>query len=298
MEKGTIKNYWKELINQPQGIIFSDLDGVWFDENSNFSTPPLENLSSLKAAQNNGFLIVLTSDTGAEGLFKYTEELGIESPLVIAEGGICIQSKSGAIEVLVEPATRGIIKKLRADFIKRCENTQGIDFFIGDATSLIRKGFLDYASTKDDYPFLAINAVRTYSLGVYSRRVKQGKLLVDENLTDETYEALAQMTSGCPNLQIKKYPQLGSCLVRPYPRPDKATAVERLLELTSYQGPCFMIGNEIADSMKKTSGRVVTCAVGNADAGLKQQADFVAPENFTVSYGADFIVRKIISNNL
>lgn len=299
MEKETGNKSWKELIGQPKGIIFSDLDGVWFDESNNFAGPSPDNLLSLKKAQNKGYLFILTSDTGAKGLFTYTDELGIKSPLVIAEAGICIQGANGLREILVDPEIENIIKKFRSDFIKNCETIPGSEFLTGDATSLIRRGRIKYTPlNKNNYPFFAINTVRNFSFGVYSRIVKDNKLTIDESFADNTYETLSRITNEYSNLRLTRYPQFGSCLVRPYPRPDKAAAIKRLLDLTGYQGPCYMIGNEVTDSMKKLSGRVTTCAVGNANFELKQQADFITPENLTVSYGADYIVRNIINKSI
>lgn len=279
----------------PMGIIFTDLDGVWFDESRNFAAPPSKDLEVIKEAEKNGYLFILNSDTGGDALFEFGDQLGIKSDIVIAEGGAYIQKRDGNREFLIDKEIKNQIDALKLK-LTELFTSQNRYFYAGDATAFIRNTQLPLNSVP--YPFYLINLSRICSLGIYTRKVVQGNMTVDDNLTEDMLLLLSNFIGNSSPLKVKKYPSIGSCLVKSNPPPEKSSAVKRFLEVTGYQGPCYMIGDRISDSMSLLTNQVKLCAVGNAEDQLKTQADFVTPSELQISKGAAYIVKQIINSKI
>ncbi|MEO6508663.1 MAG: HAD hydrolase family protein [Patescibacteria group bacterium] len=287
------QSYLKELVANKKGVIFSDLDGVWFDEANNFAPPSQDALETIQSAQEAGFLIVLNSDTGAQALYEFGEELGIQKTALIAEGGSYIQMQDGRVESLVDERVKDVMKRLRGELVQYLID-QGNDVLVGDATAFIRGGQLP---PKSNGELFLINARRQMSVGLYSRVVENGQLVVDCNQNDRSFQRLSSLVPDI-DVVVRQYPNIGSCLVKPQQQVTKAQAVERFLDLSGYQGPCYMFGDRIMDSMASLRGRVKTCAMGNADLELKEQADVIAPRELQVSDAARYILKGIITNSI
>lgn len=293
-----------EILGVPKkGIIFSDLDGVWFDEKANFASPPPEDLAIIQEAKETGYWVVLNSDTGASPLARYSQELGC-SPLVIAENGMVTYAPSAGIKEFFVPIKSLFeeFKKNAADMLEFQDNSVVI---LGDATAIVREDPL--IPYKNNAVFL-INDMRECSFGVYIRSTDQfGKMNIDTELTNQvkimmdklSRNAMTKWSSRNLLLVCKSYPEVGSCLVRD-PRVYKAQAVAGMIAQFSEPLEYYMIGNSLGDAMdfQCVGNRVTTCAVGNADPRLKEIATrtggIIAPEDSRISKGANYIIQNIL----
>lgn len=273
-----------ERLKQAKGIIFSDVDGVWLDEQNNFAFPDSKNLEAIVQAQSQGFVIILNSDTGGESLLQLSKELGITSDLCIAENGSYIQ-RGPDVLMVQQPDARGLMSELRTQVAEILSASGTI--WQGDATRAIRN-----ESINNRNPLYLINTSRQCSVGIYAR---QSGMRVDQTLTDLVYQSMTEAGNGINDIEISQYPAIGSCLVRSANRPSKADAVSVLLSQTGFNGPCFMIGDTVADNMSSLSGTVTTYAVGNATDELKANADFIESTG-TIDQSAAIIINSIINS--
>lgn len=287
-----------EILGIPKrGIIFSDLDGVWFDESNNFAFPDPKDLVILQEAQDAGYWIVLNSDTGSEALATFAKNLGA-NPLVIAENGAVVYLSQQGIKEYFSP-----FKPFFSDFRQEVVLTLMKKYpqaaiFYGDATAFIQaEGSLPGSNP---LAFL-VNAARECSLGIYTRlKDENDKLTVSDLQTQETETTLKFLLGNRPERDLlicKNYPLIGSCLVKD-PKQTKWQAVNRLINQFPPTLSFYMIGDALADSMEPITEKVTTCAVGNANNDLKTVArktgGIVAPENLTIAKGANYIVQQIL----
>lgn len=286
----------KKILGTPtQGIIFSDLDGVWFDENNNFSSPPLSDAQAIKRAQEAGYWVILVSDTGAEGLSSYAQELAT-NPVVIGENGAVIYLPTQGIKEYLTPLQL-FFSKYREKAVEALAAEQPTAaIFQGDATSFIKSQAYSPFPGRTNY---LVNTTRECSFGVYTRIAdNKGNLVIDDSQTEQTEQILRNLLGdNTNNLACKTYPQIGSCLVKDQ-TVIKPTAVDWFISQFPSSLFFYMIGDTINDSMEGLNGKVKTCAVGNADAALKSAAQrtqgIIAPDTLTIARGASYIIDRII----
>lgn len=302
-----IKLNLPEILGIPKkGIIFSDLDGVWFDENANFSSPAPEDLAIIQEAKNAGYWVVLNSDTGAIPLAKFATELDC-SPLVIGENGMVIYAPTVDSKEFLVPI-RPLFDEFRQLAIAELTSFgtlsgEGSLVINDDATAIIRK---DPKVPYPETPLYLINAMRECSFGVYVRFIdKNGKMRIDEKRTKQTETILNALIMDITTrrsdenviLTCKRYDTVGSCLVRD-PRVYKARAVGKVIQQMPSTLNYYMIGDSTNDAMDFLGGKVTTCAVGNANSRLKQislrSGGIVAPANLRVAQGANYVIREIL----
>lgn len=293
-----------EILGVPKkGIIFSDLDGVWFDEKANFASPPHKDLAIIQEAKEAGYWVVLNSDTGASPLARYSQELGC-SPLVIAENGMVTYAPSAGIKEFFVPI-KSLFDEFKTDAAAILASQSNSIIIMGDATAIVRE---DPIIPYENSTVFLINDMRECSFGVYIRSTDQfGKMDVDTELTDKvkimmdklSRNAMTKWSSSNVLLACKSYPEVGSCLVRD-PRVYKAQAVAGMIAQFSEPLDYYMIGDSLGDAMDFpiVGSRVTTCAVGNADPRLKEIATrtggIVAPEDSRISKGANYIIQNIL----
>lgn len=287
-----------EILGVPKkGVIFSDLDGVWLDEDNNFASSPSYDLDILQKAQDAGYWLVLVSDTGSSRLASFAAELSFD-PVVVAENGAVIYIPAQNLKQYLSPLKLFFNSYRQAVIKKLIGQNPKASIFIGDATELVRSG--------NPFPFLnstayLINSARECSFGVYTRSIdSSGNLLIDDAKTQETERLLITLLDDeldMTGLVCRRYPSLGSCLVKD-PSIVKWKAIQRIIKQLPSNLKYYMIGDTINDSMEQISNRVATCAVGNASAQLKTVAaasgGIVAPDDLTIAKGANYIIRKIL----
>lgn len=279
-----------EILGRPKrGIIFSDLDGVWFDESRNFAKPKSTLTDSITLARDAGFWVVLNSDTAPQTLSNYATELGTNSWVIAENGGVIYVPNVGSW--LLSSFTSQIIevKKQAIEQLKN-QNPPPI-IWQGDATPFIQQQKTIPNATFGQVVYL-VNTSRITSLGIYTRKVStDGQLVVDDIETQKTEQTLLSVLSKenlSTVLQCKRYPAIGSCLVKD-PSVSKTSAVKCIVDQYGPALTYWMIGDTVNDSI---SAPVRLGAVGNADNELKSQAEIVATQN--IAEGADFIIRKIL----
>lgn len=288
------RNIELELLFCAKGVIFTDLDGVWFDEENNFAPPIPSSLEMVKKAQKQGYVFVLNSDTGADALASFRQELGFTGP-VIAENGAVIGYPSKKEKEYLALDLRSVCRKIQTGFIDEIRfQSPERGFFIGDATQFIRLN--NRLSTANPIVYL-VNTARECSIGIYTRKVNNdGSLGINDSLTQRTQEILQTLIPSASQLICKRYPLIGSCLVK-NPKIVKTQGIKALLPYIPNSTPCWMIGNAIADSMQEIP-RITTCAVGNADLKLKEivlaSLGIQAPDELTISNGAQYIIEQIL----
>lgn len=288
-----------KILGRPaRGIIFSDLDGVWFDESNNFSQPAPNLLRSISLAQENGFWVVMNSDTAPTTLDRFANTLGANSWVIGENGGVIYLPDEGSWYL---SAAAPLIESLRSDLINRLSDQPKKPYiWQGDATPFIQR----QEQLVDGIPgqvACLINTARTCSIGVYTRVINaENVLVVDDTQTQKTEKILSALLKERnldTSLTCKRYPNLGSCLVKD-PIISKATAVQRIVEQYGKGLSYWMIGDRVFDSMNMLDGEVLVGAVGNADQELKTEALFyggiVAPPEKKIASGADFIIREIL----
>lgn len=285
-----------------KGIIFSDLDGVWFDEQNNFASPRPEDLTIIEEAKNAGYWVVLNSDTGSVPLARFAEELNC-SPLVIGENGMVIYAPNAGIKDFFRPE-KPLFDELRQDAIAILSaDRKDSVVTLGDATRAIKE---DQNLPYPNSIVYLINTMRECSFGMYVRRTDEaGKMTIDENALRAAEMVLDNAVSNIINkwksvnvmLATKSYPTVGSYLVRD-PRVYKARGVEKVIQQFPPTLDYYMIGDSDADAMDFLGGRVTTCAVGNATNRLKEIAKrsrgIVAPDNLTLTKGANYVIKEIL----
>lgn len=281
-----------------RGIIFSDLDGVWFDEANNFSQPAPALLRSITLAQKSGFWVVMNSDTAPTTLERYANSLGANGWVIGENGGVIYLPDEG--NWYLSPAAP-LIETLRNDLLNRLSDQPDRPYiWQGDATPFIQRQGELIGGLPGQVAYL-VNTARTCSIGIYTRVIgPDGSLGIDDAQTKQTEDVLNTILAKQDlqaNLVCKRYPNLGSCLVKD-PTISKATAVERIVNQYGKGLSYWMIGDRVYDSMSDLAGDVRVGAVGNADQGLKTEAlgnrGVVAPPDQTIARGADFIIREIL----
>ncbi|MFH1833293.1 MAG: HAD hydrolase family protein [Candidatus Levyibacteriota bacterium] len=296
-DKETEKLKLSEILGIPKkGIIFCDLDGVFFDEENNFASPNPSDLAILDEAKNAGFWIVLNSDTGVSALASFGQQLGC-TPLVIGENGAVIYAPNQRIKEFLS-SDKQFFDQYRKEVVENLidpENT----IILGDATSLIKN------QQRLEIPgsmLYVVNTARDCSFGVYTRRFDEnGILVVDDKRTKQTEELLKNLLSKNgreKDLSCKRYPVLGSCLVK-NPRIKKTLGVKYIIGQMPKGLSYFMIGDTINDAiMYGLEDKVRTCAVGNATEELKdmvsQNGGIIAPNQFGLAKGVTFIIANIL----
>lgn len=288
-----------KILGQPKrGIIFSDLDGVWFDEANNFSQPAPDLLRSISLAKKSGFWVVLNSDTAPTTLERFANSLGANNWVIGENGGVIYLPNEGSW--YLSPAAP-LIETLRSDLLIRLSDQPERPYiWQGDATPFIQRQE-QLADCKPGQVAYLINTARTCSIGVYTRIMNTDNLLVvNDRQTQETEKILSALLKEREldtSLTCKRYPNLGSCLIKD-PTISKATAVQRIVEQFGGDLSYWMIGDRVYDSMSELAGNVRVGAVGNADQDLKTEAlcnrGIVAPPDKTIASGADFIIREIL----
>lgn len=288
-----------KILGKPKrGIIFSDLDGVWFDEANNFSQPAPDLLRSISLAQKSGFWVVMNSDTAPTTLERYANSLGANGWVIGENGGVIYLPDEG--NWYLSPAAP-LIETLRNDLLNGLSDQPNKPYiWQGDATPFIQR----QGELTDGIPgqvAYLVNTARTCSIGIYTRVIgPDGILGIDDLKTKQTEDVLKAVLAK-QNIQetlvCKRYPNLGSCLIKD-PLINKSTAVERIVEQFGVDFSYWMIGDRVYDSMSELTGVVRVGAVGNADLGLKTEAldnlGIVAPPDKTIASGADFIIREIL----
>lgn len=290
-----------EILGVPtKGIIFSDLDGVWFDEANNFSAPNSETLAILKEAKEAGFLLVLNSDTAPATLAQFAKELGFD-PAVIGENGSIIAVPEKGWTEYVSPLKNFFTKLRQQVVLEIMQREPSAAIIVNDATPFIRSGALIQGTSKKTY---IINTARECSLGIYTRGIRSdGSLYIYDQMTRQTQNFLNELLSSqSPTQDVAcfSYPTLGSSLVKPTSA-AKWIAVKNIVEQFPQSLSYFMLGDRIYDSMEPIADKVVTCAVGNADDALKAAVrrtnGIIAPENLTIANGANYLIREIIKRS-
>lgn len=291
-----------EILGVPKrGIIFSDLDGVWFDEERNFAPPDPTDVAILQKARNLGYWLVLNSDTAADTLASFAGTLGFD-PLVIAENGAIISLPKRRIKEYLSPHKPFFYHYRINVLIKLAEENPNEAIYMGDATPLIQAGTRIVGSNCRAY---LINSARECSLGVYTRMIgADGQLLINDAETQRTEALLNELLHKAPEravLTCRRYPNLGSCLVKDLNQ-TKWQAVHWIINQFPGNLSYYMLGDSIYDSMEPLANQVVTCAVGNASEELKAVAlrtgGILAPQQALVAKGADFIIKQILEQSL
>ncbi len=289
----------REIIGEPEkGIIFSDVDGVWLDENNNFTPPNKSKLEIIQSAKQAGYWVVLVSDTGSIALSQYAEQFDANSP-VIAENGAYIYLPQQNIKLYTEESRAQFFQNLTNSIENQLNQKPNVVVYRLNATPYIQTTKNINEKNKTIY---LINSAREESLGIYIRQSdNNGILSIDVQKTEETKALFVQevekILPPSQKMIVKSYPQIGSCLVK-NPKIQKWKAVQLFIESFPQDLRYYMIGDTENDSMQNL-GRIVTnCAVGNAtDAYKKIIAEtngLVAPQNKTIADGAFYLIEQII----
>ncbi|MCL4374798.1 hypothetical protein M1523_02965 [Patescibacteria group bacterium] len=286
-----------ELLGVPKrGIIFSDLDGVWFDEGANFAAAPKRDLAVISEAKTAGYWVVLVSDTGSDGLAAFARELAC-SPMVIGENGAVFYLPDVGLKQYFIKA-RPFFSAFRSKATEALKtNSPSSRVVAGDATAMVRTNQI--TGIPGELVYL-INTTRECSYGVYTRRADQrGRLVVDDQLTRQTKAVLNRQLGSNSQLVCKRYPQLGSCLVKD-PTVNKPNAVRQVIDQLPAGLSYYMIGDSSADSMTALGGQITTCGKNNASDELKDAArttnGLVAASSLPLAAGANYIIRQILEN--
>lgn len=290
-----IKVNLPEILGTPKtGIIFSDLDGVWFNEGANFASPPPSDLRIIQEAQAEGFWVILVSDTGSKTLASFAEELGC-MPVVIGENGASIFLPKENIITYLTPIKPFFDKyKVKAlETLKR--NNPQASIINGDATAIIKAGTLKGNPGELMY---FIGDTRECSFGAYTRVADtEGKPVVDDEKTEGTESTLKSLLGINNGVIVKRYPAIGSCLVKD-PTIVKWKAVEWFMNQFPQSLSFYMLGDTVNDSMEPIAEKITTCAVGNATEELKMAVSktggIVAPDSAIIAKGANYIIKQIM----
>ena len=287
-----------EILGRPKrGIIFSDLDGVWFDESRNFAPPQPEFVKSIALARKSGFWVVLNSDTAPQTLADYANTLGANRWVIAENGGVIFVPKNGYW--FSNPSVAEKTASFQEMAVKLLTQRNPESFvWKGDATPFIQSESPLPEASHGQIVYL-INTARITSVGIYTRKASsKGILTIDATETQNT-EVLLQNIIQQQNLQTslvcKRYPEIGSCLVKD-PRINKSDAVRYVIDQYGDTLSYWMVGDTVNDSIILKNGLIRIGAVGNAVMQLKnaavQSGGIVAPS--LIAEGADFIIRKIL----
>lgn len=289
-----------ELIGTPPvGIIFCDLDGVFVEDNAQFTKTPGLRRSTVEAVKQAGYWLVFNSNTGADLLTEKAGEYGFDKKLVIGENGAVISLPEAKIKEYLSPS-KPFFDKFRPDVTEIIRQTYpNADIFTGDATSFVQKNTRIQSSA--DYIYL-INSTRECSIGIYVRSIDMnGNLRTDQDATEDLRLLLTNQLAQTPEkdkLVCKAYPEVGSCLVRD-PNINKVNAVRWVMNQYLEGLEYYMIGDTTNDDMTSLGkNRIMTCAVGNGDYWLKvaiqRTGGIVAPMNRRFADGAEYILGQIL----
>ena len=221
---------------------------------------------------NEGWLIGLNSDTPFRRLYAWWKSLNMNGPIIAEKGGVIWYPQ---IDPIVLSPTKDLFVNLREKFIQAVLKIEGYSLFLGDNTQFINS-VSQIASI--DSVLIAVDTYRVCSLGLFVRRIADGKIVQDISITEKVYELLVSMSSSNSQTSEIDFNREHSYLCLNALDVNKSRGVKALFENWDYPDNAYMIGDSMSDYLGLSD--VSQLAVGNASSEYKNVSKRVAKLNF------------------
>lgn len=220
-----------------------------------------------------GWWVGLNSDTPLKRLQSWWKSLEMNGPIVAEKGAVIWWPNAQETRV---SQTSEIFSALRKDATLLLAQTPEIGLFVGDSTEFIKsvKGIIGRDSI-----FVALDAYRVCSLGLFARQIKDGLLLKDSATAEKIRDLITPLLPNHPLVSPIDL-NLEHCFMSVNSLDaDKTTGVRVLLEKWGMASEVIMVGDSMADYLKLP--QVCHFAVGNAQPAFREKADRIATKNYT-----------------
>lgn len=251
-------------------LVLFDWDNTIVDETVKINDSELQNRIQDKIGE--GWLIGLNSDTPYRRLYGWWKSLRMNGPIIAEKGAVLWYPQ---IDPMVLSPTKGLFFDLREKFIQAITKNQGYSLFFGDNTQFINSVF---HITSNDSTLIALDAYRVCSLGLFVRRIVDGKMIIDAGSTRKVFNILDAMYSSDPRIsEIDLNLEHGYLCINAIDV-NKSKGVKALFENWGTPQRTYMIGDSMADYLDMPD--VHQLAVGNATAEYKKMSYHVASKNY------------------
>ena len=221
---------------------------------------------------NEGWLIGLNSDTPFGRLYAWWKSLNMNGPIIAEKGGVIWYPQ---IEPIVLSPTKDLFVNLREKFIRAVIKVEGYSLFFGDNTQFINS--ISHIASIDSV-LIAVDAYRVCSMGLFVRRIIDGKLVQDISTTEKVYELLISMYGSHPQISEIDFNREHSYLCINALDVNKSKGVKALFENWGAPDDAYMVGDSMSDYLALS--KVSQLAVGNASSEYKRVSERVARLNF------------------
>ena len=254
-----------------KGLILFDWDNTIVNGTAQINNQHFK--AVIQAKVNEGWWIGLNSDTPLKRLQSWWKLLGMNGPIVAEKGAVIWWPNAQETRI---SQTFEIFFTLRKDVVLLLMQTPSIGLFVGDSTEFIKS--VKRIVGRDPI-FVALDAYRVCSLGLFVRQVNDGLLLKDSATAERIRELITPLLPNHPLVSPIDL-NLEHCFMSVNSLDaDKATGVRVLLEKWGMTSEIIMVGDSIADYINLSEVRHF--AVGNAQPAFKEKADRIAIKNFT-----------------
>jgi hydroxymethylpyrimidine pyrophosphatase-like HAD family hydrolase len=229
--------------------------------------------SVIQTKINEGWHIGLSSNTPLKRLQSWWGSLGMNGPIVAEKGAIVWWPNIRAIQV---SQSSEVFSAFRNEVILTLARTPDVGFLFGDNAEFIRSV---NKMISNDSIFVALDAYRICSLGLFVRKIRDNLLVKDHVAAETILELITPILPSHPLIsQIDL--NLEWCFLGVNPLDaDKSSGVRVLLEKWAMTPEVIMVGDSIADYVDLPQVRHF--AVGNAQPAFKSRADRIATRNYT-----------------
>lgn len=260
-------------------IILIDLDKTIIDKNYQITDESL--LPVLQKAQEEGWVIGLSSDTPLAALKIWAKRLGVSGP-ILAERGAVIYDQGK------ETFTRSVAHDF---YLSRVRCTQliqqhpEIQIQTGNPVEFLRKD----PQVEPNQKWFFLNTFRQVSLSFHTRvSDAQGNLVINPAFHRQIAKLLRKLYPQYPDLDVEENDEYGIVLVSRLSN-NKRNGTQELMKQNEWQ-KIAMIGDSMGDYVGKDL--VIQYAVGNAKPDYIAHSDYIAEAEY--STGVKEIIEKLI----
>jgi hydroxymethylpyrimidine pyrophosphatase-like HAD family hydrolase len=229
--------------------------------------------ATIREKISDGWWIGLNSDTPLRRLQVWWKSLGMNGPIVAEKGAVIWWPTTK--EVIVSQ-TSDIFSAFRREVILSLTQMLEIGLFVGDSMEFIRSV---QRIEGGNSVFVALDAYRMCSLGIFVRRIEKGWLSNDYEAAERIRDQITPFVPFHPLVSAIDFnPEYGFMSVNSLDA-DKTIGVKALLEKWGATSKLIMVGDSIADYIELPG--VLHFAVGNARPEYKEKAHRIATRNYT-----------------
>jgi hydroxymethylpyrimidine pyrophosphatase-like HAD family hydrolase len=271
-----------------KGLILIDWDRTIVDDKNKINSDQF--IKSIEEKINQGWEIGLNSDTPLKRLYGWWKALNMNGPIVAERGAVVwwpgdpnVNEKGHKVS-----NTSNLFLKFRQEIIAILTQMEKCALFFGDSTEFIKS--VSQITNRDealgiitnDTALVALDAYRESSVGMFVRRISEGKLICDLAFAEEILDVLkSKFSDYLLTLLIDFYRP--ECFIGiSSPDDNKLKGMQFLLKHWKEPPEVIMIGDSMPDYLNLPPNffKVRHGAVGNAEPEFRELADLKATKKY------------------